>query len=226
MLLALIRKLFMRGASLEEGIQTFIKANKGITKSDGKKLIDIFQDVQKNTGKVIKFPEDRITPFYKPRPGEGTTGIEKINKQLTKALDEKKAMFPGSNIEATKKRIFKIDDELEKLSAGEGKYAKMNRKDRENLMIKLQDESSDLQKVPGIAEDRFKDEFRTFQLNVAKNNPEFNQDLAKKVINREMFKDATTEQRKQVLDALESAIRNPEDIEPFASGGLANILGV
>ena len=37
---------------------------------------------------------------------EGTTGIEKINKQLTKALDEKKAMFPGSNIEATKKKNF------------------------------------------------------------------------------------------------------------------------
>ena len=160
------------------------------------------------------------------KPKLSMEGIEKINKQLTKALDEKKAMFPGSNIEATKKRIFKIDDELEKLSAGEGKYAKMNRKDRENLMIKLQDESSDLQKVPGIAEDRFKDEFRTFQLNVAKNNPEFNQNLAKQVINREMFKDATTEQRKQVLDALESAIRNPKDIEPFASGGLAKILGV
>ena len=88
MLWALIRKLFMRGASLEDGIKAFTKANKGITKSDGQKLINIFQDVQKNTGKVIKFPEDRITPFYKPRPGEGTTGIEKINKQLTKALDE------------------------------------------------------------------------------------------------------------------------------------------
>ena len=110
----------------------------------------------------------------------------------------------------------------------------MNRTDRENEMIRLQDESSDLQKVPGMAEDRFKDEFKTFQLNVAKNNPEFNQNLAKQVINREIFKDATTEQRKQVLDALESAIKNPEDIEPFASGGrvslsnggLANILGV
>ena len=85
-----------------------------------------------------------------------------------------------------------------------------------------------------MAEDSFKDEFKTFQLNVAKNNPEFNQNLAKQVINREMFKDATTEQRKQVLDTLESAIKNPEDIEPFASGGrvslsnggLANILGV
>ena len=30
---ALIRKLFMKGASLEEGVQAFIKANKGMTRS-------------------------------------------------------------------------------------------------------------------------------------------------------------------------------------------------
>ena len=45
----------------------------------------------------------------------------------------------------TTKRINKIDDELENLSTGEGKYATMSRNDRENLMIKLQDESSTLQ---------------------------------------------------------------------------------
>ena len=204
-----IRQIFLKGGDIKDAINYIFKTTgKMPTKSEGKKITNMYQNIQKDTAKIFKFPKDRITPFNKPRPGD--------------------------TLEATKKRIFQIDDELEKLSAGEGKYSKMNRKDRENLMIKLQDESSDLQKVPGIAEDRFKDEFRTFQLNVAKNNPEFNQDLAKKVINREMFKDATTEQRKQVLDTLESAIKNPEDIEPFASGGrvslsnggLANILGV
>jgi len=194
MIWALIRKLFMKGASLEDGIKAFTAANKGITKSDGQKLINIFQDVQKNTGKVIEFPKDRITPFYKPRPGEGVAN--------------------------TKQRIFQIDDELEKLAAGEGKYSKMNRNDREDLMIKLQDESSTLQKTPGVAEGKFNDEFRSFKLNIAKNNPEFNQDLAKQVINREMFKDATTEQRKQVLDALEFVLKNPEGL---ASGGLARV---
>jgi hypothetical protein len=58
---------------------------------------------------------------------EGITGIS-VNKKFT-----------------TKDKILKIDDELEKLSAGEGKYSKMNRNDREDLMIKLQDESSTLQ---------------------------------------------------------------------------------
>ena len=61
------------------------------------------------------------------KPKEGITGIS-VNKQFT-----------------TKDRILQIDDELEKLVAKEGKYGKMSRNDRENLMIKLQDESSTLQ---------------------------------------------------------------------------------
>jgi len=126
-----IRQLFMKGTSLEKGIQAFIKANKGMTKSDGIKIINIFQDVKKNTAKVIKFPEDKITPFYKPRPTqeelleakyrklsslspdevkvemqkEGLTPIEEINKKLKKALDEKKEMFPGSNVAETEEQV-------------------------------------------------------------------------------------------------------------------------
>ena len=44
-----------------------------------------------------------------------------------------------------KERILQIDDELDKLVLKEGKYGKMNRTDRENEMIRLQDESSTLQ---------------------------------------------------------------------------------
>ena len=192
---SIIRQIFLKGGTIKDAIAYVFKATgKMPNKSDGQKLINIYKDVQKNTGKVIEFPKDRITPFYKPRPGEGVSN--------------------------TKQRIFQIDDELDNLVAKEGKYGKMNRKDRENLMIRLQDESSTLQKTPGVAEGKFNDEFRSFKLNIAKNNPEFNQDLAKQVINREMFKDATTEQRKQVLDALEFVLKNPEGL---ASGGLARV---
>ena len=126
-----IRQLFMKGTSLEKGIQAFIKANKGMTKSDGIKIINIFEDVKKNTAKVIKFPEDKITPFYKARPTQeelleakyrklsslspeeikvemqkqGLTPVEEINKKLKKALDEKKAMFPGSNVAETEEQV-------------------------------------------------------------------------------------------------------------------------
>ena len=47
MIWAFIRKLFMKGASLEDGIKAFTAANKGITKSDGQKLINIFEDVKR-----------------------------------------------------------------------------------------------------------------------------------------------------------------------------------
>ena len=192
-MLAIIRQMFLKGKTIKDAIfYVFEQTGNMPTKSLGKKIIDIYKDVQDNTAKIIKFPEDRITPFYKPRPGEGVAN--------------------------TKQRIFKIDDELEKISAGEGKYAKMSRDERENLMIKLQDESSTLQGTPGMAKSKFDDEFLSFKLNIAKNNPEFNQDLAKQVINREMFKDATTEQRKQVLDALDFVLKNPQGM---ASGGMA-----
>ena len=77
----------------------------------------------KNQSKVVDFPKDRITPFYKPRPGAG--------------------------VDNTKQRILKIDDELDNLSTKEGKYGNMNRNDRDDLMIKLQDESSTLQEPKG-----------------------------------------------------------------------------
>ena len=46
---ALIRAFFLKGGTLEEGIKLFAKTNKGITKSDGQKLINIFQDVKKHS---------------------------------------------------------------------------------------------------------------------------------------------------------------------------------
>ena len=91
---AAIRQIFLKGGTIKDAIAYVFKETGNMpTKSEGMKMIDIYQDVQKNTGKVIQFPKDRITPFNKPRPTP-----EEINKQLTKALDEKKAMFPGSNV--------------------------------------------------------------------------------------------------------------------------------
>ena len=89
---ALIRALFLKGASLEDGIKAFTVANKGITKSDGQRLINMYRDVQKNTAKVIEFPKDKITPFNKPRPGEGIAGIEQRAKKI-EALNEKLKKF-------------------------------------------------------------------------------------------------------------------------------------
>ena len=251
---ALIRAFFLKGGTLEEGIKLFAKTNKGITKSDGQKLINIFQDVKKNTATVtdlqkfkdkkgiksipvdkqftkkpnveeVYFDNPNDPRLFKPSIKERAENLKGMSKNLEKLEAERRAIYGNrptkqENLDFAKKRILEIDDELEKLSYGEGKYAKMNRREREAEMLRLQDESSDFQKIPGIAEGKFNDEFRSFKLNIAKNNPEFNQDLAKKIINKEMFKDVTTEQRKQVLDALEFVLRNPEGM---ASGGIARV---
>ena len=65
----IIRQIFLKGGNIKDAIAYVFKATGNMpTKSDGMKIINIYQDVQKNTGKVIKFPKDKITPFYKPRP--------------------------------------------------------------------------------------------------------------------------------------------------------------
>jgi hypothetical protein len=149
---ALIRAFFLKGGTLEEGIKLFAKTNKGITKSDGQKLINIFEDVKKNTATV--------TDLRKFKDKKGIKSIP-VNEQFTKTQAQDFQTFGKEVIEdlnapikpdlevvsklSKKERILKIDDELEKLSTGEGKYSTMSRNDRDNLMIKLQDESSTLQ---------------------------------------------------------------------------------
>ena len=183
------------------------------------------QFTKKPNVEEVYFDNPNDPRLFKPSITERAENLKGMGKNLEKLEAERRAIYGNrptkqENLDFAKKRIFEIDDELEKLSYGEGKYAKMNRREREAEMLRLQDESSDFQKIPGIAEGKFNDEFRSFKLNIAKNNPEFNQDLAKQVINKEIFKDVTTEQRKQVLDALESVLRNPEGM---ASGGLARV---
>ena len=213
----------IQGGKSKEGI-TSIPINKQIQdlKTFGKEVVDELNAPIKPDLEVIKGGKKEGLAGIEQRAKK----IEDINKKLKTMQEEKTTMYPGSvktesGVEIAKKRIFEIDDELEKLSYGEGRYSKMSRKDRENEMLRLQGESSDLQKIPGVAQDKWNDQFQNFQMNITKNSPEFNQDLTKKIINREMFKEATTEQRKQVLDALDFVRKNPEDIEPFASGGIA-----
>ena len=52
----------------------------------------------------------------------------------------------------------------------------------------------------GLPDKEFQDLRRSFRMNIAKNNPEFNQDLAKRIINRELYQDLSDAQRKDFLD--------------------------
>jgi len=63
----------------------------------------------------------------------------------------------------------------------------------------------------GLPDKEFRSEKTSFRLNISKNSPEFNQDLAKKIINREIYTDLSDSQRKQFLDDLDFVLKNPRD---------------
>ena len=68
---AVIRNIFLKGGDIKDAIAYVFKATANMpTKSEGMKIINVYQDVQKHSGDVIQFPKDRITPFHKPRPGD------------------------------------------------------------------------------------------------------------------------------------------------------------
>ena len=63
----------------------------------------------------------------------------------------------------------------------------------------------------GLSDKEFRSEKTSFRLNIGKNSPEFNQDLAKRIINREIYTDLSDSQRKQFLDDLDFVLKNPRD---------------
>ena len=127
MLWLFIRKLFMKGASLEEGIQAFIKANKGMTKSDGQKLINVFQDVKKNTATVTdlgKYKKDKGIASLSvdeqfTSPFQRTTPRIQQDKTLLKDSPEAIAKIKAENKAAAERlRKKKLDEEPDDLASG------------------------------------------------------------------------------------------------------------
>jgi len=147
----------------EKFLQQFIKAV-GRKPQTTKELMSIQDDVVRYLNKTKGVPEGPKKPPFQGftpeviqggKSKEGITSIP-VNKQIQdlktferEVIDELNAPIqPDLKVVpklSKKERIFEIDDELEKLVAKEGKYGKMNRNEREDLMIKLQDESSMLQ---------------------------------------------------------------------------------
>ena len=63
----------------------------------------------------------------------------------------------------------------------------------------------------GLSDKEFRSEKTSFRLNIGKNSPQFNQDLAKRIINKEIYTDLSDSQRKQFLDDLDFVLKNPRD---------------
>ena len=75
-------------------------------------------------------------------------------------------------------------------------------------------------KTKGMADKDFKNLHRSFKLNLVKNSREFNEDIANRIIKRELYTDVSDAQRKLLLDDLTSVLK-----EPLAYGGIAGMLG-
>jgi len=63
----------------------------------------------------------------------------------------------------------------------------------------------------GLPDKEFQDLRRSFRMNIVKNSQDFNQDLAKRIINRELYQDLSDTQRKDFLDNLDFVLKNPRD---------------
>ena len=61
----------------------------------------------------------------------------------------------------------------------------------------------------GLPDKEFQDLRRSFRMNIVKNSPDFNQDLADRIIKRELYQDLSDTQRKDFLDSLDFVLENP-----------------
>ena len=87
-----IRQIFLKGGDIKDAIHYIFKKTGNMpTKSEGMKIINVYQDVQKHSGKVIQFPKDRITDPFKPRPGEASPLFKDSPEAIAKIKAENKA---------------------------------------------------------------------------------------------------------------------------------------
>ena len=139
---------------------------------------------------------------------------------LDDAIDDASPGFSGDRkvdaelvAENLAERMGKVYDDLstkERLDLYDQAYTGLSKQRFKNMKKPI---------AEGLSDKEFKSEKTSFRLNIAKNSPEFNQDLAKKIINREIYTDLSDSQRKQFLDDLDFVLKNPRDGN--AQGGRA-----
>ena len=115
-----IRQIFLKGGTIKDAIAYVVKQTGNMpTKSEGMKIINMYQDIQKDTAKIFQFPKDRITPFHKPRPGDPNYA-DSVIKDL-KSRDPVDAMKEANSIIGRKNPSYKgpyknlSDDEAQRI---------------------------------------------------------------------------------------------------------------
>ena len=115
-----IRQIFLKCGTIKDAIAYVFKATgKMPTKSEGMKIINVYQDVQKHSGDVIQFPKDKITSPFIPRPGDPKYA-DSVIKDL-KSRDPIDAMKEANSIIGRKNPSYKgpyknlSDDEAQRI---------------------------------------------------------------------------------------------------------------
>ena len=115
-----IRQIFLKGGDIKDAIHYIFKSTgKMPTKSEGQKIINVYQDVQKHSGDVIQFPKGKITDPFKPRPGDPKYA-DSVIKDL-KSRDPIDAMKEANSIIGRKNPSYKgpyknlSDDEAQRI---------------------------------------------------------------------------------------------------------------
>ena len=115
-----IRQMFLKGGDIKDAINYIFKTTGNMpTKSEGMKIINVYQDVQKHSGQVVQFPKGKITDPFKPRPGDPKY-IDSVIKDL-KSKDPIDAMKEANLIIGRKNPSYKgpyknlSDDEAQRI---------------------------------------------------------------------------------------------------------------
>ena len=125
-------KFFKEGKTISQAIREFFEMNGRMPNArETLKMKDIFRQSQSN---VIQFPKDRITDWWKPRPGKGE--VVSLDKDPLKGMRDR--IQPGSllddlakkdpNAAATHIRNMDITDQhMNKITTGKINYKEMEK---------------------------------------------------------------------------------------------------
>ena len=136
----------------------------------------------------------------------------KMQKMLDEAIEDASPGFANDIkvdadlvAENLAERMGKVYDDLptkERLDLYDQAYTGLSKQRFKNMKKPI---------AEGLSDKEFKSEKTSFRLNIAKNSPEFNQDLAKRITNKEIYTDLSDVQRKEFLKDLDFVLKNPRD---------------
>ena len=140
-MLAIIRQIFLKGGTIADAIAYVVKQTGNMpSKAEGLQMIKMFKDIEKNTAKVIDFPTDRITPFYKPRPGDIKEQAQDFQTFGKEVIDELNAPIKPDLEVVKDKTLFKDSPKAIAKIKAENKAAAKRLKEKKKAVEDFSDD--------------------------------------------------------------------------------------